>query len=134
MPALKGAQGQYVLFSKGFPKKNNRTILKIVADFKHPPPHIEMRFFANKSLSPFFEQAIAERLSCNFDTDRFACINCGNCDGTHSYNYNFESGGNGFLCGYTSLISLPPINAENVAEIKEALKNQDEFYIQCFNK
>ena len=132
LPSLKGAQGQYVIFNKNFPKcKTNRTILKIVADHKQKNYSMETRFFANKSYSPFFEKAIDLRLSYNFDTDH-GCSNCGKCDGTQGYYYKTSDGERKFICGFVSLIQLPLVQAENISEIKDALTRQDDLYVRLY--
>lgn len=132
MPLLKGAHGQYAVFSK---PKINRTILKIVtSDPKAPDPFIEMRFFANiPPYSPFFQKAIDDRIYVwNFDCDH-PCNNCGSCDGTQIYYSVYSDGTVRTLCGFTSLIYMPPVHAENVPEIKDALKKQDDYYRKWFN-
>lgn len=128
IPTLKGAQKQYVSFTKSKP---NRTILKIVADKKCPPPHIEIKFFGiAPPYSSFFTKAIEDRLSW-YDGDN--CSNCGKCDGTHGYNYTYPDGKKRFLCGL-SLFILPLIRTENVSEIKEAMKKTNDLFMSFYAK
>jgi hypothetical protein len=35
----------------------------------------------------------------------------------------------GFICGF-GIITIPSFTAENICEVKEALKNQDEYWLQ----
>lgn len=132
MPILKGVRGQYAVFSK---PKINRTILKIVtSDPKTSMPFIEMRFFANTPpYSSYFQKAIDDRIYVwNFDCDH-PCNKCGSCDGTQVYYSTYPDGTERTLCGYTSLIFMPLVQAENIFEIKDALEKQDDYYRKWFN-
>lgn len=137
IPSIKGAKEQYVSFSKGYSKpKINRTILKIVVDLPKESPHIEMKFFAvNPPYSPFFRKAIENWIDTwGFGQFNHYCKHCGNCNGIQLYYSTYPDGEEKFTCGAISLIYMPPVSIENVDEIKNALKMQDDFYIKMYTR
>ncbi|MDR1117239.1 MAG: hypothetical protein LBL09_03205 [Oscillospiraceae bacterium] len=123
MPALKGSGKNYADFSNS---KLNRTILKIQTNPKFP--YLEIKFYAVAAYSAFFQKAIEYRLSTwnrlHYET---RCFGCGKCDGTEGYMVTLPDGKEGFLCGF-GLLPLPSFDAENIAEVREALRLQDEFF------
>lgn len=50
-----------------------------------------------------------------------------------NYAYTYPDGTERTLYGYTSLIFMPLVQTENVSEIKDALKKQDDYYRKWFN-
>jgi len=131
MPTRKGSKGQYVIFNKRFSADANRTLLKICAYPDRPNFGIEMRYFANTPpYTPLFQKPIEERVLVYGWDD--TCTNCGRCDGTQIYHFTHPNGEMKNQCGYTSLYCLGQVEYENVPEIKDALKRQDDFYIECY--
>ncbi len=125
MPALKGVRQDYVDFTKSRVKKS---ILKISSN-----PNfweLAMKFYALPEYSGIFSEALKMRLAYWSKLGYEAkCFGCGNCDGTLGYGIRVSDGKQGFLCGY-GVVPLPKFNAENVAEVKDALRQQDEFFIK----
>ena len=125
MPAIKGVRKDYLDFTNG---KLKRTILKVQAATPKYPPNIAIKFYAISTYSPYFEKAVDDRLSTwnrlNYEVH---CFGCGKCAGTEGYTVTLSGGKQGFLCGF-GLLPLPTLCAENIAEVKEALRLQDEFF------
>ena len=61
------------------------------------------------------------------------CFGCGHCDGTWGYNVTLPNGKQSFLCGH-GVLDLPDFGDENVAEVKEAIRIQDAFFMAQINK
>jgi len=124
MPTIKGVRKDYADFSNS---KLKRTILKVMTDPKFLPC-LEIKFYAIPAYSPYFQKAIGDRLSTwnrlNYEP---RCFGCGKCDGTEGYEVVLPDGKKGFLCGF-GLLPLPPLTAEHVSEVKEALRLQDDFF------
>ena len=124
MPAVKGVRKDYLDFSNS---RLKRTILKIKTDSQFPP-YLEMKFYAIPIYSSYFQRAIGDRLSTwNRLHYEARCFGCGKCDGTEGYVVILPDGKKGFLCGF-GLLPLPSLSAENVHEVKEALRLQDDFF------
>ena len=125
MPTLKGRKKSYVDFSKS---KINRTILKIDAGLN--APKLAVKFFAIPVYSGVFEDTIKERLAYwNKLGYEVHCFACGKCNGTQGYAVGLPDGKQGFLCGF-GVVPLPSFCDENIKEVKEALKIQDEFFVK----
>ena len=93
-----------------------------------------MKFYAIPIYSGIFQKAIAERiLTWNRFGYEMRCFGCGKCDGTQGYTFDFPDGKQGFLCGF-GVLPLPEFCAENLQEVKEALKVQDEFFMERISK
>lgn len=123
MPALKGSRKDYADFTNS---KLKRTILKINTnpDYRW----IALKFYALLEYNGVFQDAIEERLAYwNKLGYEAKCFGCGKCDGTHGYKCTLPNGEKGFLCGF-GVIPIPTFKAENIAEVKEAIKIQDEFF------
>ena len=125
MPVLKGSRQDYADFTKS---KIKRTILKINTnpDFRW----LAIKFYALPTYTGIFQEAVDARLAYwNKLGYEAHCFGCGKCDGTHGYKCNLPDGKQGFLCGF-GMIPLPTFCSENISEVKEALKVQDEFYMK----
>ena len=129
MPVLTGKNKDAVNFRKS---KTKRTILRIKL-----PRQIAMSFYALQEYTDVFKEALDGRFdienNIGLETRRFECENkCGQCGyGAYGYGYSFPlpNGKYGFICGHC-VIPLPTYRAENIQEVKEALKIQDEFYVK----
>lgn len=128
MPALKGTRKDYADFTNG---KLKKTILKINTnpDFCC----ISIKFYSIPHYTGVFQEALDERLAYWGKLGYEAkCFGCGKCDGTHGYKCTLPNGKKGFLCGF-GLIPMPTFRAENIEEVKEALKLQHEFFVKQAN-
>jgi len=142
IPSIKGSKQQFAIFNKAFSKaKTNRTILKFETDPKQKnPPGMLIRYFANEfPYSPLFTKAIENRINAGWGSpcQKITGVGdwvCGDCGSTHAYRYAKPDGEIVVSCGYMSLVFLPYVKAENVAEIKDALVKQADFYAEYFNK
>ena len=124
LPTLKGKSKDYADFSKA---KLKRTILKINTNPKFP--FLSMKFYAISAYSGIFERAINERITYwNKLKYEARCFGCGKCNGTHGYAVALPDGKKGFLCGF-GLLPLPSFGVENIADVTDALRVQDEFYM-----
>ena len=125
MPVVKGVRKDYLDFSNS---KLKRTILKIQAATPKFPPYIAIKFYAIPEYSSYFKKAVDDRLSTwnrlNYEA---RCFGCGKCDGTEGYTVTLPDLKQGFLCGF-GLLPLPQLCADNIAEVKEALRLQDESF------
>lgn len=111
--------------------KHGRTILKI--ETAANPPRLAMRFDALPVYSGIFREAIENRVNLleQFDWFKGSCHGCGKCDRTQGYTYELPDGRKGFFCG-SGVIDLPSFSNENIAEIKNALKTQDNYFMNLF--
>ena len=132
MPVTRGANATYADFVKS---KIKRTILKI--DLNPIPPRLGMKFYAIPEYSGVFGKAIEERVKycskLNYEITAH-CVGCmhsesGKCKRAQGYTFKFPDGKQGFLCGFC-VISLPSFTAENVAEVKQALTLQDDYFMK----
>ena len=130
-PALKGAKKNYADFSKS---KINRTILKI--DTGSEPPRLAMKFYALHEYTGIFKEAIDESIRehsrLNYEIKPH-CTGCmqrrnGRCDEPQGYTVTLPDGNQGFICGF-GILSLPSFSAENIPEVKAALKAQDDYFM-----
>ena len=128
MPVLKGSKKDYADFVKS---KVKRTILKI--DVAPTPPRLAIKYFALPAYSSIFYDGIEERVNMLEKMGhKVRCWGCKKCDSTQGYNYVLSDGREGFLCG-GGLLDLAGFSAENISEVKAALKTQDDFFMNNFN-
>ena len=129
MPKL-NAKGTYADFIKS---KHGRTILKI--DINAVPPRLALRFDALRVYSGIFQEAVESRVNLleRFEWFTGNCHNCGKCDRTQGYSYELSDGRKGFFCG-AGVIDMPFFGDEHIAEIKDALKTQDDYLMSLFAK
>lgn len=121
-PKLNGKE-TYADFIKS---KHGKTIMKIDIDPRFPP-RLAIRCDALPAWSGIFYKALEKRVDLLEGMGHTVrCWGCGKCDGTIGYAYSLTDGREGFLCG-RGVIDLPTFSSENVAEVKEALKVQDDF-------
>ena len=125
MPVIKGVRKDYLDFSNS---KLKKTILKVQAATPKFPPYLAIKFYAISTYSSYFQKAVDDRLATwNRLKYEERCFGCGKCDGTEGYTVALPDGKQGFLCGF-GLLPLPQLCADNIAEVKEALRLQDEFF------
>jgi len=107
--------------------KTKRIILKI--DAAATPPRLAMQFCPMPAYSGIFYDAIVERVGILVQMGHTPrCWGCGKCDGTEGHTYVLSDGKTGFLCG-RGVMTLPSFCAENVSEVKAALKAQDDYLL-----
>jgi hypothetical protein len=132
MPVLKGANETYTDFIKS---KTKRTILKI--EFNANPPNLGIKFYAIPEYHGIFHKAIEESLKyhakLNYEIKEH-CTGCmqrrnGRCNEPQGYTFKFPDEKQGFICGF-GIVRLPSFSDENVEEVKEALKLQDEHFMK----
>ena len=129
MPVLKGSCKDYADFTNS---KLKRTILKINTNPKYRC--IAMKFYALSEYNGVFQEAIDERLAYwNKLGYEAKCFGCGKCDGTQGYKCIIQGGAEGFLCGF-GVVPIFKFKAENIEEVKEAIKIQDEFFQKVNNQ
>ncbi|MCL2546796.1 MAG: hypothetical protein FWE06_06335 [Oscillospiraceae bacterium] len=130
MPALTGKNEDKADFRKS---KTKKTILSIRT--KNNSPQIAMSFYALQQYTGVFKEALEKIYNyenTGYETRCFECENkCGQCGTGIAYGYSIilPDGKYGFICGHC-VIPLPTFCAENIQEVKEALKIQDEFYLK----
>ena len=132
MPVARGTNSTYTDFTKS---KIKRTILKI--DLNSAPPRLGIKFYAIPKYSGIFQEAIEERiryyakLKYEITTHCVGCMHSKSekCKGGQGYTFKFPDGKQGFLCGFC-VLSIPSFAAENVTEVKEALKLQDHYFMK----
>ena len=131
MPVLKGTKKDYADFSKS---KINRTILKI--DSNPTPPRLAMKFYALPEYTGIFQEAIEKNIReyarLNYEI-KSHCIGCmqrrnGRCNEPQGYTVTLPDGNQGFICGF-GIVDLPSFSAENIPEVKAALKAQDDYFM-----
>jgi len=129
MPTLRGVRKDYCDFTNS---KMKRTILKIQTNPRFP--FLELKFFAIPTYTACFQRAIEYRLSTwnrlKYET---RCFSCGKCDGKEGYTVTTPDGKEGFLCGF-GLLPLPSFSIDDIANVKEALRIQDEFFKEKASK
>ena len=127
MPVLTGKNKDTVNFRKS---KIKKTILRI-----KKPQQIAMSFYALREYTGVFKEAIDRRFDIKnmyrHETRRFECESkCGQCgDGAYGYSIILPDGKYGFGCGHCVVV-LPTFRPENIQEVKNALKIQNEFYLK----
>ena len=120
-------------FSKS---KVKRTIMKMEIHsnaIKKNGPGLRLKFYANEGYSEIFNMGIKKVIE-EFDGKYTGCYGCGKCRGElEGYTYSYADGRRVFRCG-NELISIPNFSHENISEIKELIKGQDEFFMKNINK
>ena len=105
--------------------KHKKTIMKI--DAAYQAPRLAVRFNALPVCTGIFQMAVEERLKiCG------SYGSCKTCAGTFGDIYTLPNGKKVRICNavidvYSAVSSIPFFSAANIAEIKEALKLQDDF-------
>jgi hypothetical protein len=126
--AGKAVNGDSLTFIKN---KVKRTLMKIKpAGNWHNvnKPCLILTFFASSNYSDVFKQGIKRAIE-EFEGRYTGCYGCGKCEKgkLQGYTYIYPEGKKVFRCG-GALIELPPISADHIAEIKQLMKNQDDFF------
>ena len=135
MPVIKGNE-TYADFTKS---KTKRTILKIYASYK--PPCIGIKFYAIPEYGGVFKEALEASVKNHYRLNyeiKPHCTGCmqrrnGRCNEPQGYTIVLPDGKQGFLCGF-GIVPLLSFTVENVQEVKEALKLQDEFFMKQISK
>ena len=114
----------YVDFVKS---KHKKTIMKI--DTTYHAPRLAIRFNALPVCTDIFQKAVEGRLKICGSYD-----SCKKCDRTFGDIYVLPGGKKVRICNavidiYSAVADIPFLSAENITEIKEALKMQDEWLI-----
>lgn len=117
-------------------KKTNRTVIKIspVTGLNHKKfiPELRIKFSASKNYSDIFANAVKNEAE-NHGGIYTGCFSCGKCPDAESkmYKYVYPDGKIVRLCAEVML--APDWNKENLPEIKEVIKTQDDFWLKEFS-
>lgn len=95
--------------------------------FNRGQPIIRLKFFASPIYSDFFQEAIKHTIE-EYDFKYTGCYGCGNCDGTHGYQYRYPDGREYYRCG-TELIELSQIRDVPLDGLLDLLRKQHEYYL-----
>jgi hypothetical protein len=110
-------RGTYADFVKS---KHKKTIMKI--DTIGDTPRLAIRFDAIPVCFGILQEAVEKRAK---ECGKYN--SCSKCDGSGEYlkKYTLPNGRECYICN--AVIDIPAFNVENIPEIKEALRIQDEF-------
>lgn len=90
-------------------------------------PGLRLKFYASSNYSDVFKNGIKNVIE-EFDGKYTGCYGCGRCkEQLEGYTYIYPDGKKVFRCG-RELISIFDFSKENLQEIKDLIKRQDEFY------
>ena len=118
-------------FAVSFTSKNTgRTMMKLTprTGLNHMKfiPELKMKFPATKVYSDIFAVAVREEMESNGGLYT-GCFGCGKCAGRDdSYVYTYPDGRSDFVC--SNALMCPDWSRENLPEIMEMMKTQDEFW------
>ena len=112
-------------------KKTGRTIMKLTPNtgLNHRKfiPKLSMKFPATKVHSAVFTEAVKREMESNGGLYT-GCFGCGKCAGeADSYVYEYPNGKHDFVC--SNALMNPDWHREDVEEIKEMMKTQDDFWL-----
>ena len=107
--------------------KHGKIIMKIECGYEKPPalkiPRINIRFDVLPNLSGMFEDAVLQFKKSH-------CPKCGKCNGTFGVKYTLSNEKEVYTC--RSTIYMPSFDTNNLSEIKEVLKAQDEHLVRLY--
>jgi len=107
--------------------KHGKIILKIECGYEKPPatkiPRLNIRFDVLPKLFGIFEDALLQFKKSH-------CPKCGKCHGKFGLKYTLSNGNEVYTC--RSTIYIPSFDTNNMPEIKEVLKAQDEHLIRLY--
>jgi len=105
--------------------KHGKTIMKIEMGYDNPSiPRLSIRFDALPVCSGIFQEAIEHFIE--------RCSRCRKCTGKLGNKYVLPDGREIFPC--RAVIYMPFFNADNLSEVKDALKMQDDFLMTHCSK
>lgn len=113
-------------------KKTKRTVIKFspVTGLNHKKfkPKLSIKFPATKEYSDIFNEAVKHEIEAHGGIYT-GCFGCGNCLGEQdSYIYVYPDGRKNFIC--SNVLMSPDWHKEDVPEIKEMIKTQNEFWLK----
>jgi len=92
-------------------------------------PELRLKFYASREYSQIFREGIRTVIE-NFNGRYTGCYGCGRCKGEpQGYVYIYPDGRRVFRCG-SELISIFDYSAEDLPEIKNLLRAQDEYFVR----
>ena len=107
--------------------KHGKIIMKIECGYEKPPaskiPRLNIRFDVLPTLFGMFEDAFLQFKKSH-------CPKCGKCNGKFGLKYMLSNENEVYTC--RSTIYIPSFNTDNISEIKEVLKAQDEHLIRLY--
>jgi hypothetical protein len=105
--------------------KHGKTIMKIETGYgSSPVPRLNIRFDAMPVCIGIFQEAIEHFIE--------RCSRCRKCTGKLGNKYVLPDGRETFPC--RAVIYMPFFNADNLSEVKDALKMQDDFLMTHCSK
>jgi len=90
-------------------------------------PILRIKFFASPTYSKFFQEAIRATIE-EYDYKYTGCYGCGECNGTHGYQYQYPDNREYYRCG-KELIEIFDICDMPLGELLDLLKRQHEFFL-----
>ena len=90
-------------------------------------PILRIKFFASPTYSNFFQEAIRTTIE-EYDYKYTGCYGCGECNGTHGYQYKYSDDREYYRCG-KELIEIFDTRDMPLRELVELLKRQHEFFL-----
>jgi len=88
-------------------------------------PLLSLSFSATKNYSDMFHEAVRQE----YETLKGGFKGCKGCNSCASpYVYRYPDGKTVLCCGGDKLMELPQIGMENLDEIKDMMKSQDDFF------
>jgi len=105
--------------------KVKKPILRFTS--QHGKPILRLKFFASKSYSSFFHEAIQRTIE-EYNFRYTGCYGCGKCNGTRGYTYQYPDGREYYRCG-SELIEIEDLRQIPLGEMLELFKTQHEYYL-----
>lgn len=90
-------------------------------------PILRIKFFASPTYSKFFHEAIRATIE-EYDYKYTGCYGCGECNGTHGYQYKYPDGREYYRCG-KELVEIFDMCGMPLRELLDLLKRQHEFFL-----
>lgn len=125
-------------FSIDFKKSRYKTsIMKMEVieqkNGKRSTPGLRLKFYASTDYSQIFRNGIKNVIE-EFDGKYTGCYGCGRCTNQlEGYTFVYSNGRKVFRCG-RELISIFDFSTEDIKEIKELIKRQDEFFSNKYSQ
>lgn len=96
-------------------------------------PGLRLKYYASKGYSKIFHNGIKTVVE-EFGGKYTGCYGCGRCSNQlEGYTYVYPDGKKVFRCG-RELISIFDFSSEDLKEMKELMKRQDEFFSNKYNQ
>ena len=122
---VKNAHGAFIALTFTKSKTGKRLAKLNLPVIYSDEAEFSLQFFAATEYSCFFHERVRE----SYEKTGASCERkCEKCAG--KYTYVYPDGRNVFRCAIHSLITLSPIEAEYIGEIKNLMKMQDDYWLK----